>query len=92
METIKQLALLENGQITMTASFSTLIYRFSSDFGIPDVIVSNKFKEKHRKYFGEGKIKSELDEEVLIKSLKAGFLYWDGEKWVSKPTPNLKSQ
>ena len=87
LSTSGKIDVLKNKRISVIGGNSGIIYEFNFRLELQNVRLSHSFQRKHKKAFAEGKVKSELDENY-IRRLEQGFLYWNGDKWVSEPAMN----
>jgi len=85
VESIITIDVLKNHRLSVLTQLSRIIYEFNYKLELQDVRFSHTFEQMHKEARLEGKIKSELNEEYR-RNLEKGFLYYDGENWVSKHT------
>jgi hypothetical protein len=64
-----------------------LLYFFDTSMKCVKIEGEDRFVYLHRKLEGEGKLTRKLDAQYY-EELRQGILYWDGEKFVHKPTMN----
>jgi hypothetical protein len=86
-ETMREIIVLDNGRIKVTASSSDLSFELDDNLEIRDVQRSVIFQRRYDKFLREGRIKSPIDDSYL-EELNKGALYWNGKEWVSRPTMN----
>jgi hypothetical protein len=88
IETIMEIESHTNQKISARTQVSCISFFFDYNMRCDQVQLSHDFEKKHKNAFTQGKIKSELNN--YPKNLKNEILYWDGTKWVSSPTMNLR--
>jgi hypothetical protein len=85
LEGIGTIGILENGNLSITASCSLTQFILNPKLECLDVQYNTLFRQKHSAAVREEKIRSELNEEYK-NALKNGLLYFDGKEWTSRPT------
>ena len=81
LNSITEIALLDDEKILVTTDISAIIYIFNYDLQPEEVRLSHTFKKKYKTLQLEGIIEKELNEQECKKTLMNGILYYDGEKW-----------
>ncbi len=87
VEAIDSVTPLGNRRLSFFAQSSHLIYELDYELKIQQIRFTDDFVLWHRNARSEGKINSEINQEYEDK-LRNGFLYYDGQKWVSQPAVN----
>jgi hypothetical protein len=78
-------------RLIVRALISSIFFRLNFRLELDEVIDSDSYWEKFRKYQNAGKIPpGKPDGEKLRGELTKGLLYWDGTSWVATPTMNKK--
>lgn len=86
-ETVDSIDLFKNNRLQICTNFSRIIYEFNYRLETTYVYFGDEFIFKYEQLRQEGKIKEPLAS-LDAKKLLNNVLYWDGEKWQKKATPN----
>jgi len=84
-ECVSSIDIFKEKRIEICTNFSKIIYDFDYQMRANYVYFGDKFMFQYEKLKREGKINkplSSFDKNKLISDI----LYWDGEKWIQKPT------
>jgi hypothetical protein len=88
-ESVVSVDVLDNHRLSFKTDNSNIYYEFSYRLKPLDLILGNDFIQKHAQARLAGKVTSELNDEYK-ENLERSFLFWNGEKWTSEPTMNLR--
>jgi hypothetical protein len=86
VEAICRIDILKNRHLSLSTAISKIIFILSPDLSLENVVFSHGFMQLHKEGVRAGKIKSILDEKYR-ENLMRGILYYDGQGWLSTPTP-----
>jgi len=78
--------IINNQLISCLAAYTKISYDFDFKLEILNVRLSHTFEQLHKMAHMENRITDPYDAETYQKRLAAGILYYDGDKWVSKPS------
>lgn len=86
-DTVFSIDLFNDQTFSVCTNKSRVFYKFNFDLSPLDVFTGLEFKQINQNLIQEGKIKTsfQINREKLLKEI----LYWNGQEWISKPSPNL---
>ncbi len=90
MEAFLQVGVTHNKRISATTQYAL---GFEFDFGLKCLSVNpgHIYQARHDELRAAGKVDSDVADPAYVEGLRKAVRYWDGEKFVSAPTPNLKN-
>ena len=81
-----EIDILANNNISVKTLPSDVYFELNKNFEIMEIHFSHHFQREYQSSYIAGKIKTPLDLEKCRVELRKGILYWDGERWISRPT------
>ena len=84
-EGIKYLDSSAPDRLNLVATFSHILYRLNFRLEIVDIIMTDSFCDKFRRYSEEGKVPArQMNRSSLQSELRNSILYFDGQRWVNR--------
>ena len=80
---------LKNNLLQTISQMGRIIYEIKPNMEVYEVILTDSFREKYRKFQEEGRLPpGPLDENALRESLSRSIVYYDGRRWTTTVSLN----